>query len=158
MDFIQPPSCRPISSMLTSRLIYFLLSRALTSFIILPNRITILFRNRQTKIIELPVEIIGFLKNRNIEFIHVMRYYKNLFNLIIDPENLFLAWEIFKRGKKNKPDVLQFEKYLPCIEIWRIKLISLAIIETFGFATLNDDIFIGRQFGIEFCTTRFLGF
>ena len=41
-----------------------------------------------------------------------MRYYKNLFNLIIDPENLFLAWEIFKRGKKNKPDVLQFEKNL----------------------------------------------
>ena len=41
-----------------------------------------------------------------------MRYYKNIFNPIIGPENLFLAWDRFKSGKKNKPDVLQFEQNL----------------------------------------------
>jgi retron-type reverse transcriptase len=36
----------------------------------------------------------------------------NLFNEIINPENLFQAWEEFKRGKQKKPDVLAFEKNL----------------------------------------------
>ena len=33
----------------------------------------------------------------------------NLFERIISPENLFLAWEEFKRGKTRKPDVMEFE-------------------------------------------------
>ena len=41
-----------------------------------------------------------------------MRVYTNLFNNLITPENLFSAWEEFKRDKKNKADVLEFEKNL----------------------------------------------
>ncbi len=41
-----------------------------------------------------------------------MRIHKNLFNLIIDLENLFSSWEEFKRGKSKKEDVLEFEKSL----------------------------------------------
>lgn len=35
--------------------------------------------------------------------------YKKLFSKIADPENLFLAWDEFRRGKRNKPDVATFE-------------------------------------------------
>ncbi len=38
-----------------------------------------------------------------------MKIYKNLFEKIISPENLFLAWDKFKRGKSNRLDVLRFE-------------------------------------------------
>jgi retron-type reverse transcriptase len=38
-----------------------------------------------------------------------MKVYKNLFEQIINPENLFISWERFKKGKRNKPDVAQFE-------------------------------------------------
>lgn len=41
-----------------------------------------------------------------------MKVYKSIFRLIISPENLFLAWEMFKRDKRNKPDVMMFEKNL----------------------------------------------
>lgn len=41
-----------------------------------------------------------------------MRIYNKLFNKIIEPENLFLAWDKFKKGKRGKLDVLQFEKNL----------------------------------------------
>lgn len=41
-----------------------------------------------------------------------MRIYKKLFSEIIDPQNLFSAWDEFKRGKRNKEDVLRFEKNL----------------------------------------------
>lgn len=41
-----------------------------------------------------------------------MRVYRRLFNKIISPDNLFLAWDEFKRDKRNKLDVLGFEKYL----------------------------------------------
>lgn len=41
-----------------------------------------------------------------------MRVYKKLFYKIIDPENLFLAWENFRRGKRSKLDVQRFEKNL----------------------------------------------
>jgi retron-type reverse transcriptase len=41
-----------------------------------------------------------------------MKIYKNLFNKIIEPENLFWAWEEFKHGKGKKADVLKFEKNL----------------------------------------------
>ena len=41
-----------------------------------------------------------------------MRIYINLFNKLITPENLFFAWEEFRRDKKNKEDVLLFEKIL----------------------------------------------
>ena len=38
-----------------------------------------------------------------------MKTYKNLFNEIISAENLFLAWDKFKNGKRNKKDVRLFE-------------------------------------------------
>ena len=38
-----------------------------------------------------------------------MKIYKNLFWLIISPQALFKAWEIFKSDKRNKPDVVEFE-------------------------------------------------
>ncbi|MGC9610948.1 MAG: reverse transcriptase/maturase family protein [Minisyncoccia bacterium] len=38
-----------------------------------------------------------------------MRIYKNIFEQIISPENLFSAWDVFKQDKRNRPDVLQFE-------------------------------------------------
>ncbi len=41
-----------------------------------------------------------------------MRIYTNLFNKLITPENLFFAWEEFRRDKKKKADVLTFEKNL----------------------------------------------
>ena len=39
-----------------------------------------------------------------------MKIYKDLYPLIISAENLFAAWEIFKRDKRNKPDVAEFEE------------------------------------------------
>jgi len=38
-----------------------------------------------------------------------MIIFKDLYKLIISPENLFLAWEKFKKGKRNKSDVAEFE-------------------------------------------------
>ena len=38
-----------------------------------------------------------------------MIIYKDLFNKIISPENLFLSWEKFKKGKRDKKDVAKFE-------------------------------------------------
>lgn len=38
-----------------------------------------------------------------------MKTYKNIFNQIASPENLFSAWDKFKRGKQNKRDVGEFE-------------------------------------------------
>ncbi|MBI4065823.1 hypothetical protein HY412_01350 [Candidatus Kaiserbacteria bacterium] len=39
-----------------------------------------------------------------------MKIYRNLYGLISSPQNLFEAWEIFKRDKRNRPDVEAFEK------------------------------------------------
>lgn len=41
-----------------------------------------------------------------------MKIYKNLYWSIISPQALFKAWEVFKSDKRNKPDVLEFEKHL----------------------------------------------
>jgi len=38
-----------------------------------------------------------------------MKIYRDLFNLIISPENLFSAWDAFEKGKQNKQDVQRFE-------------------------------------------------
>lgn len=38
-----------------------------------------------------------------------MKVYKNLFEKIISPENLFSAWDVFKSDKRNRYDVQQFE-------------------------------------------------
>lgn len=38
-----------------------------------------------------------------------MKIYRNIFDKIISPENLFLAWDNFKIGKQKKKDVQQFE-------------------------------------------------
>jgi retron-type reverse transcriptase len=41
-----------------------------------------------------------------------MKVYKGLFAGLIEPENLFFAWDEFKRGKTSKLDVQLFEKNL----------------------------------------------
>jgi RNA-directed DNA polymerase len=41
-----------------------------------------------------------------------MKVYRNLFNKLIDPENLFRAWEEFRSDKKKKEDVILFERNL----------------------------------------------
>ncbi len=41
-----------------------------------------------------------------------MKIYRNLFNRIISAENLFSAWSTFKGGKRDKPDVMRFERHL----------------------------------------------
>jgi retron-type reverse transcriptase len=38
-----------------------------------------------------------------------MKIYKDLFNKIISPENLFSAWDEFKKGKRDRKDVMIFE-------------------------------------------------
>ena len=38
-----------------------------------------------------------------------MKIHKNLFDEIVSTENLFLAWDKFKNGKRNKKDVQLFE-------------------------------------------------
>src|SRR5579859_5123331 len=38
-----------------------------------------------------------------------MKVYKDLYEQIISPESLFLAWEEFRRGKQGKKDVMKFE-------------------------------------------------
>jgi len=38
-----------------------------------------------------------------------MKVYTNIFNDIISLENLFLAWDKFKIGKRNRKDVQEFE-------------------------------------------------
>ncbi len=38
-----------------------------------------------------------------------MKTYQNIFELIISPENLFAAWDIFKSDKQKKSDVMKFE-------------------------------------------------
>ena len=38
-----------------------------------------------------------------------MKIYKDLFDRIVSPENLFSAWDAFKSDKRNKPDVADFE-------------------------------------------------
>ncbi len=39
-----------------------------------------------------------------------MKVYKDLYRRIISIENLFEAWNVFKRDKRNRPDVEAFEK------------------------------------------------
>ena len=39
-----------------------------------------------------------------------MKFYKNIYPLIVSAESLFTAWEIFKRDKRNRTDVAKFEQ------------------------------------------------
>lgn len=41
-----------------------------------------------------------------------MKTYSGLFDIIVSPENLFSAWDVFRKGKRNKPDVQRFEWHL----------------------------------------------
>jgi len=41
-----------------------------------------------------------------------MKIYKNIFEKIVSLENLFNAWDEFKRGKRGKMDVMRFERNL----------------------------------------------
>lgn len=38
-----------------------------------------------------------------------MKVYKNVFNKVIELDNLFSAWDEFKKGKRSRPDVAYFE-------------------------------------------------
>ena len=38
-----------------------------------------------------------------------MKIYRDIFNEIISPENLFSAWDAFRSDKRNKRDVMEFE-------------------------------------------------
>jgi len=38
-----------------------------------------------------------------------MKIHKNIFDQIVTPENLFLAWDEFKKGKTGKSDVLAYK-------------------------------------------------
>lgn len=38
-----------------------------------------------------------------------MKVYKDIFDCIIAPEHLFLSWDEFKKGKRNRRDVQEFE-------------------------------------------------
>jgi len=76
----------------------------------LPYRIAILLRNVGAIAVEGLIEVITFLKNRYVQIIVHIKVYKNLYNRIISTENLFEAWNIFKRDKRNRQDVEAFEK------------------------------------------------
>ncbi len=41
-----------------------------------------------------------------------MKVYRDIYGQIISPENLFAAWRVFKNDKRNKPDVVKFERHL----------------------------------------------
>lgn len=41
-----------------------------------------------------------------------MKIYKDLYWSIISPQSLVRAWDIFKSNKRNKPDILEFERNL----------------------------------------------
>lgn len=41
-----------------------------------------------------------------------MKIYRNIFDQIISPENLFLAWDEFRKGKSTKSDVLDYKSNL----------------------------------------------
>ena len=41
-----------------------------------------------------------------------MKVYKNIFQSIISPENLFDSWDVFRKDKRNKPDIMDFERRL----------------------------------------------
>jgi len=41
-----------------------------------------------------------------------MKTYSGLFNIIVSLENLFSAWDVFKKGKQTRPDVQRFEWHL----------------------------------------------
>jgi len=53
------------------------------------------------------IESINSLDNRQI--LSKIIIHKGTYNQIISLENLFTAWEEFRKGKRNKPDVLLFE-------------------------------------------------
>jgi retron-type reverse transcriptase len=57
------------------------------------------------------VEIVSFFENWYVKFIH-MKVYKNLFSQITSLENLFAAWDEFKKDKQYKKDVMSFEFHL----------------------------------------------
>lgn len=38
-----------------------------------------------------------------------MKVYKSIFDRIVSPESLFIAWEGFRKGKQSRKDVMQFE-------------------------------------------------
>lgn len=57
------------------------------------------------------IEFVNFSEYGYVGVIH-MKVYRNLFNKLIEPENLFHAWEEFRSDKKKKEDVVLFERNL----------------------------------------------
>jgi hypothetical protein len=81
----------------------------------LPDGIAILFRHRVAIAVKQLVEIAGLLEDGNIKIVHSIlsiKAYRDLFEQIISPENLFEAWATFKSDKRNKADVAEFERHL----------------------------------------------
>jgi hypothetical protein len=89
-----------------------------------------------------------------------MRIYTNLFNKLITPENLFFAWEEFRRDKKKKEDVLLFEKNLEreIFYLHRESQVSLHIVivgmQGFIFQIPNVAIYTRHRLEIECFTMQ----
>ncbi len=84
----------------------------------------------------------------------------SLFDSIISIENLFLAWERFRKGKRSKPDVQVFERNLE-INIFELHAkLSLGYIFTRRTSHLllmipNDVRYIKQLYVIEWFTKLF---
>lgn len=78
----------------------------------LTDGVAILLSYRIAIAVECFIEIICFFEDWYIEIIYhifIVKIYRNLFDKIISPENLFLAWDAFKSDKQNRDDVQKFE-------------------------------------------------
>lgn len=76
----------------------------------LPDRIAVLLRDIGTVSVEGLIEVVTFLENWYVQIVVHMKVYRNLYEKIISIENLFEAWNVFRRDKRNRPDVEAFEK------------------------------------------------
>lgn len=68
-----------------------------------------MFGDGRTEGIDRLVQIVGAMKNGNIELVHTEKGHESTFDRIVSPENLFEAWEEFRRGKRRRQDVQRFE-------------------------------------------------
>ena len=75
----------------------------------LPERIAILLGHGEPVRIQRFVQVVRFFENRNVKFINGMKIHNDIFKRIISLENLFCAWDEFKKDKRKKKDVMRFE-------------------------------------------------
>lgn len=82
------------------------------AFAFLPDGETILLGNGVSHAVHFLVDFVEFFEQWYVELVHKidkMKIYKDIFEKMISPENLFRAWESFKSDKKKKRDVQMFE-------------------------------------------------